>query len=868
MSWIDDIGKEEFFKGMADAIKGGTTPGKVEPIDPKKTEKEFKEFIKNIKESNSNLKMYQTAMEGGQVPVIDLSENIKNLDKAIEESTDTNEKETLKEKRRMVMREQMFGALKATSVNLATGFAKAAYGLVLAGLDLTKGIIEGQSAISVATNAQIAQIQAQAKMLSTIGEALNSLTFLVQLLPIGRALKIVLTLVTGIIGPLLKLSAEKSAELAEKGLRILEAQAQQVRKGFYQMGMAGVQFTEGMSGMTKTATRAGLRVEDFASAVGESADNIIAMGMGLGAGVQRLAGISGEIRKGNLGLQLRNLGFDLKDQAKVAAAAAAQLNYSGQLRTMSDREVAKYTVQYAKDLKVLQGLVGADAEKKLEQARKEALAADVRAKLLREGGPQALANFEKVFVTVPESIKKGFLENIASGGTAIADVTTNVLMAAEPAVKEYLDASRKIILNSKPEEIVAKSGKILETLGQAGLKSNSMLESITMAGRFANDSLTQGVGQAFAEITEIGIKHQTGATEASKKIVEGAAVTKDALTQATHRLDDKVNKIAVLLQERMIPGLTRFANANFAAVESLDSMMAAITAQLNKMGIEASEIKNKATDDKNREHMFFGEMTRSYSKQAAASVVGLFSEKTAASMEKNRRAEESAQTQRREGSVKQEVANREKMTFGEKTASDMRYLVEDLVAFFGASGTAEKMYKDRIAAETQNLKKSESDRGFWKNLTGFSRGGVSNRPAIFGEKGPEAAVPLPDGRTIPVTLKGIDKIFQATMKSLDPMGITDKNIKIPPGLRQEYESLFAKLTPPQAAVSQSQQSLAVGSRLTGMDFGTNTRKDEDRKAFNDDMKSLLGAQLDKQDAMIKALRENIAVNQRILAAAS
>jgi TP901 family phage tail tape measure protein len=36
----------------------------------------------------------------------------------------------------------------------------------------------------------------------------------------------------------------------------------------------------------------------------------------------------------------------------------------------------------------------------------------------------------------------------------------------------------------------------------------------------------------------------------------------------------------------------------------------------------------------------------------------------------------------------------------------------------------------------------------------FAKGGVSNGPAIFGEAGPEAAVPLPDGRTIPVTLSG------------------------------------------------------------------------------------------------------------------
>jgi hypothetical protein len=39
----------------------------------------------------------------------------------------------------------------------------------------------------------------------------------------------------------------------------------------------------------------------------------------------------------------------------------------------------------------------------------------------------------------------------------------------------------------------------------------------------------------------------------------------------------------------------------------------------------------------------------------------------------------------------------------------------------------------------------------------FAEGGVTNRPAIFGEAGPEAAVPLSRGREIPVELKGSGK---------------------------------------------------------------------------------------------------------------
>ena len=41
-----------------------------------------------------------------------------------------------------------------------------------------------------------------------------------------------------------------------------------------------------------------------------------------------------------------------------------------------------------------------------------------------------------------------------------------------------------------------------------------------------------------------------------------------------------------------------------------------------------------------------------------------------------------------------------------------------------------------------------------KPLKTFARGGVSNTAAIFGEAGPEAAVPLPDGRSIPVKFMG------------------------------------------------------------------------------------------------------------------
>ena len=48
-----------------------------------------------------------------------------------------------------------------------------------------------------------------------------------------------------------------------------------------------------------------------------------------------------------------------------------------------------------------------------------------------------------------------------------------------------------------------------------------------------------------------------------------------------------------------------------------------------------------------------------------------------------------------------------------------------------------------------------SVQGDINSLPMFAKGGIANQPSIFGEAGWEAAVPLPDGRSIPVTISGI-----------------------------------------------------------------------------------------------------------------
>ena len=59
-------------------------------------------------------------------------------------------------------------------------------------------------------------------------------------------------------------------------------------------------------------------------------------------------------------------------------------------------------------------------------------------------------------------------------------------------------------------------------------------------------------------------------------------------------------------------------------------------------------------------------------------------------------------------------------------------------------------------------------------LQGFAGGGVSDRPAIFGDgPGSEAAVPLPDGRSIPVKLEGGGVPNVTVINNGTPQQVTD-----------------------------------------------------------------------------------------------
>jgi hypothetical protein len=849
MSWIDDIGQDGFFKGMADAIKSGsgTGGGPASPRITGKDDKAFKDFIKSIKDTNAPLQTYNSLLNLQKVQVVDVTETIKKFDEAIEDATDVTEIAALQEQKQQAIKAQSNQNLKASATNLTIGFAKATGTLLRGSLDYVKGLLSGQDGITAATNLAASQARATGEAVSAVGSSLGALSSLASILPVGRALKIAFMALTAVLGPLLEMLGSKAAELAEEGIKILGDELVKTRDNFQKLTGAGVTFANGMGEMRAQAGAAGMKVADFTNAITKSTVELASMGMGLTAAAKRIGGISGELRKGNLGVQLQRLGYSFEEQAALAAQTAANLNASGRLRGMSDKQVAAITAQYGKDLKVLQGITGEDAKKKMEEARTRSMEADLLAEAMAKGGPVAMEKLRNQLATMPEGMKKGYLEFVSSGGTAIADAATNVAMTQNPKIMEQYKQMYDTLGNGSKDATAAlkETGLLTAATAQYARDNAKNFKDIALGARFTGDSLLQGATDITNGLILANQTFTKDAVNASAASAEKLSKTADPITNSINRLDAATNKQAVQMEQIVSTVLPRFASHLEAAIEPIGKFVDKINAALEKLKIDETSKAGSALDAKNREAMHMGDKVAQYTAKGLESIMGIIpviGEDMKASAEKTRRDAETKYRIDKDKTIQQNKANRDKMTGSEKKVSKTAGFVEDLASFVPFFGTmlADAAEKERIKNETSYLetaKKADREKkGFLGNLFGFSKGGISRTPAIFGEKGPEAAVPLPDGRSIPVTLKLPDfgSMGSATDSTTDATSAALKNA---------FSDMYSLLSPAASSTSNSD-------------------------AILQEIRDIMRTQITKHDEMISQLRDQVDLNQRMLSAYS
>jgi hypothetical protein len=449
-----------------------------------------------------------------------------------------------------------------------------------------------------------------------------------------------------IIGGIVKGASEAAqaaidlaAAAAKMANDFLSAELKKTAGALKDLSAQGASFAGGMTEMRNTANGAGMNLVMFTNVMKSSKDSITLMGLSsteaaqvLGTNLKSLATTTGKS-----GMSLRNemlaMGYSYEEQGAIMSQYMAGLQTSGKLEKMSREEIAKGTKDYARDLKVLADLTGKDAKKAMEEAQKKSLEADILAKL----SPEEAEKFQKAYASMPDYAKKGFLQYVSSGGTAIADASTNIMMSQnaefeklvkgsydsiKDSSKNASDIQQQVLVGasrvSKEQEKLAKEGGAAinqaATMGIGGVvgETATMANAMIAAGRYqeeavtasgvaataqseATDGATKGFVQATEAATNFSIKVEELATQALPKYSE-------LLAKAMQSMVDMLRKAGVNIAET-----AEEAAARKKAESEADAAEAVRNAELERLASGGS-INRALTNDMG---MDFGQLSGS-----------------------------------------------------------------------------------------------------------------------------------------------------------------------------------------------------------------------------------------------------------------
>ena len=561
--------------------------------------KDLDAFVANIKRTTAELKKTQSGVKtfgdvlnGRRAQMVDLSATLEKLDKQYEEqiklATEKNQVDKVAklqaeqaEAKDAIARANFSKSTRVAGQNLLIGTLSVADGLAKGAIQFAKDLQGGASGIEAGTNAAVNAAKIAGETTSEVCGALSivgtGLAFF------GKKARLV-GMALEVLGSILGITGKKATEFSGEAIKYLGEEVKKTQKAFTEVTSTGAEFAGGMTELRERAFDAGLDVNQFSKVIKDSTAELSLMGLGLAESAKRVGAVSKELRNSDLGMQLRKLGYTVEEQAELGAQVSANLNASGRLRSTSDKEVANITAQYGRDLKILADITGEDAKKAMEKARLQAMEADLLAAAYEKGGPEAVEKLQAQLATMPEAMKKGYMEFVSTGGTAIADAATNVAITQNPKIMEQYRQQYETLgnANKKQHDALIETGQLTEQTGKYAREYLENTKTIGMASRLTGDSFLGGISAINNGLILVGTKLGEGATKAAQDATDAAAKNQKPLDVAVHGVEEASQNLRVALGKETTGAITEFAG-------TLRKGIGTVQDSLNKLGLSTQK---------------------------------------------------------------------------------------------------------------------------------------------------------------------------------------------------------------------------------------------------------------------------------------
>jgi hypothetical protein len=533
-----------------------------------------------------------------------------------------------------------------------------------------------------------------------------------------------------------------------------------------------------------------------------------------------------------------NLGYGFKEQADLAAQVVGDLRRSGGKAT--NEQVAKATLDLAKNMKIVADITGEDAKQRMDAAKKQAeqYAFDKKIRELakQQNDPGLAKRVQASLALMDDTQRRAAIQAVVLNGT-VTDVNANLLGQAD-AGREFNNNLRSG--NSTVASLVngfAKASQNFDATSGDVANSVSLAAIAGVQGMEGYAAAANSLGQQQFLLTQENIKKATEQADTLAGVTGG-------LQESVISAETAAQQLKLALEQELTPAISKFADV-------AKQMLGAVQDQLKELGLSSGKPGDK------EEKSWLGKKM-DWLKENKVLSTGLG------------------------------VAGTGTMVAGAASS------VTGVGAVAGIPLAA-------IGATLSGL-------GALAGLFGYAKGGISDKPAIFGEAGPEAAVPLPDGRTIPVTLSGPGAdLTNGLSRDMDALSKMSAGNQI--NTAQLMNSIKARPTDNIGQVLATQKEItnnnftntvtdlfstesSFGKAMTAMSTSNDIVLQKIAEYFNKEpeatpapatgqdqtMASMLAAfeemastsrqQLQKQDEIIQHLRDQVDNGQRLLSAYS
>ena len=506
--------------------------------------KDILELSKNFKENGISAKALENDLYSLRSQIANVAD--KEQKRALIDAKSELEQALAKEQTTQILKDS-FGRLAGVSVG----------GLIKAFSGATKAFMSGGDGFQVAQSFMTSQIdlangasQVGSKALQDFGTATAGAGGTIGMLGVAAS----------VTGGLLSMLGNEISELAKAGIGFMITQTQKTITNFQSMNHAGALFAGGMEEMRRTASSAGLTLEQLSKVSAQYAGLMADGGMTVSDATKQIAGVGREFDKdgGKVRKQLLSLGYSFEEQAEISAKVASDMNRGvPPAQRASTAQVAAETQKYAENLRLLSDLTGEDAKAKAEKIRDENAELAFEAEKSKMSSTQR-AELKTAMEGMTELERKNLRERMIFGTVinkagAIQEATVDGQREKGERFAQLLKQN-----NLTTENVINENAKYADRIGQATIENAGTIgqAGAALGGEYADmarhqaESLRQSrqyTKENIAETRKNRAKQENGT--GSKEIIDAQIAAQKLMVDAEKIATDKMAAFATAVDE-------------------------------------------------------------------------------------------------------------------------------------------------------------------------------------------------------------------------------------------------------------------------------------------------------------------------------